>query len=697
MGPTVRSTGDDYAELVDAVRAVVGRLIPSDAVVAVVSRGDEALLELDVADARHFPGDAHGAYTGYYPRDDDDAIEQLEQMRAGGAEFIVFPVTAFWWLEHYFRFGEHLDRYALLADHQGKYMIWDLREQLVPATVQLRKKRPESGGAARPRSMMRRADEVLGYGGQHRTALRPFYGESGGDVLPSFAVAADGYELVDSAGRSFVDWIGGGGPVLLGYRHPAVEEAIKSQLAAGPTLTLMHTVEVEVASMLKEMIPCAEMVAFGKNGSDALAGAIRVARAATGRDVLLQHGMHGFHEWFACMHPGVKGIPNVMRALVHPLPFNDLDGLAALFDRFEGEVAAVVMEPATSLLPEPGYLEGVRDLAHAHGALLVFDEMVTGFRFANGGGQELYGVTPDLACFGKGLANGMPLSAIVGKREYMELLTRVAYGMTFRGETLSLAAARAVLETLADEPVAERIAHTGAILRDEFQQACTEAGISARLLGHESRLSFVFDQHAGVSHEQASAIFIRECARAGVLTNGTLLPSLAHDDDAIRRTAAAFRSAAGEVAKIAAGGHRVLGDAVRAGFADEVRDGLPAGYLDSAREEGAGLVLRGWILLADGPPDAVELVAAGGEIVAAEACPRPDIVIAFPAAPGAEGAGFAASLPARKFAPAGDYEFTLRARRGDREVLRCPIVRRRDEHGDPAHQPWLGSDGVLHL
>jgi glutamate-1-semialdehyde 2,1-aminomutase len=174
--------------------------------------------------------------------------------------------------------------------------------------------------------LTREADRLLGYGAQHRRLLRPFYEDNEG-IFPRFAQSARGYELVDSEGRSFVDWVNGGGPVLLGYGHPTVEEAIRSQLGAGPTLSLMHPVELDVSSLLTEMVPSAERIAFGKNGSDAVTAAVRVARATTGKDVVLQHGVHGFHDWYVAVH-GVPGVPPVLGELVHSFPYNDLDALS---------------------------------------------------------------------------------------------------------------------------------------------------------------------------------------------------------------------------------------------------------------------------------------------------------------------------------------------------------------------------------
>jgi glutamate-1-semialdehyde 2,1-aminomutase len=694
---------EHYQALLPEIRAAVAEVLPPGSTVLVVSRGDEEFTALEGQTVWHFPADDEGRWIGYHPPDSGWAIEHLEALRMRGAQFLVLPAPAFWWLEHYRGFADHLDRhYAVIAEHQRKHIVYDLREPVVPVTLNASRNgtvpvTPESSPAPRRRrSLITEADDVLGYGGQHRTALRPFYRDAD-DVFPSFAVRAEGCELTDSAGRTFVDWVGGGGPVLLGYRHPAVEEAVREQLEAGPTLTLMHPVEVEVAQMLQEMIPCAEQVTFGKNGSDVLAGAIRVARAATGREIILQHGVHGFHEWFTCMHPGVLGIPKMLRALVQPFPYNDLDALAALFERYPGEVAAIVMEPMTFELPEPGYLERVRDLAHQHGALLVFDEMVTGFRLANGGAQELFGVTPDLACFGKGLANGMPLSALVGAREHMQLLQRVAYGMTFRGETLSLAAARATLEVLRDQPVTEHIARTGAALRAEFERACAANGVRARLLGHESRMTFAFHDDAGIEAEQAQAIFLSECAAHGVLTNGNLMPSQAHDDEAVQRTAEVFGIALERVGELMEASREEIGGAVHGGFRDQPAGGLPAGFIDAVRHEEHGLFLCGWMLYEDGPPDAIEAVSATGTTVTAVGERRPDLPDSHPDVPGAETGGFNISLPAGEFSEQGDYEFTLRALKDGREVFALHAVRLASEHESPTHRPWRPPDGVLHL
>ena len=691
----------EYERRVSDLRAAVERTVPDGAKALVVTRGDDAFTREHARATAHFPCSPDGEWVGFHPPDDAWAIEHLEQQRAAGAGYIVFPSSAFWWLEAYRGFARHLDdHYVLVAENQRSYAIYDIREPVVPLEPTPREPeriiRKDTSVERSSASLMRAADAVLGYGGHHRGALRPIY-EGAGDVLPRFAASASGCELTDTAGRTFVDWVGGGGPVLLGYRHPAVEEAVRAQLEAGPTLTLMHPVEVEVATLLREMVPCAEMVTFGKNGSDALAAAIRVARAATGREVIFQYGVHGFHEWFACMDPTAQGIPKVLRALVEPFPYNDLDALGELFGRHLGQVAAIVMEPMAFDHPEPGYLEGLMELAHEEGALVIFDEMVTGLRFANGGAQELFGVTPDLACFGKGLANGMPLSALVGARRYMELLPTVAYGMTFRGETLSLAAARAVLNVLREQPVAPHLEQVGSTLRAGFEQACATAGMNARLLGHESRMTFAFADQAGVSREQASAMFLETCAEHGILTNGNLLPSAAHNDDAVERTLRAFDAATARIGELVTDASRTLAEAVTLGFRTGPDGRWYGGSIDTVGIHYGRLELTGWLLTADGPPDVVEAVTDEGEAIAATTVPRPDVAQAHAAVPGAGAAGFSLSLAERRFTPEGHYRFALRARRGDEVVFECRIVRLPSEHTSPGYRPVIDGDGVLHL
>ena len=283
-------------------------------------------------------------------------------------------------------------------------------------------------------------------------------------VSPKFLARGKGSHVWDVDGNEYIDYPMALGPILLGYDYPAVTEAVIAQVREGTTFTLMHPLEVEVAELLVEVIPCAQKVRFAKNGADATGGAIRAARALTGREHVIATGYHGYHDWYIASTELRKGIPLLHRELIHPVAFGDLDALEAEFDRHAGAIAAVIMElPATE--PPPGYLQAAIDLAHRRGAVFVLDEIVTGFRYALGGAQELYGITPDLACFGKGMANGYPLAVVAGSDEAMRAFDEIFFSMTYSGETVSLAAARATLDVLRSEPVLEQIWETGRRLR----------------------------------------------------------------------------------------------------------------------------------------------------------------------------------------------------------------------------------------
>jgi glutamate-1-semialdehyde 2,1-aminomutase len=314
------------------------------------------------------------------------------------------------------------------------------------------------------------------------------------------------------------------------------------------------------------------MVRFGKNGSDATSGAVRVARAYTGRERIAACGYHGWQDWYIGIMPSrALGVPDAYKALIHPVPYNDLAAMEAAIAEFP--TAAVIMEPMTTEWPEPGYLEGVRALTLKHGVILVFDEMVTGFRFANGGAQEYFGVTPDLASFGKGMANGFPLSAVAGREDLMRVLEDAFISGTFGGELLSLTAANVVLDRIATTDVVERIAATGAALRSRLEPIVTEAGLDGKLWfsGHPA-WTFVMWDTALPQLAELKMLFMQEMARNGVLMIATHNVSAAHDADALDTVEAAYRATLPVIAAAIADGDAVsrldaevasLGPAVR--------------------------------------------------------------------------------------------------------------------------------------
>ena len=285
---------------------------------------------------------------------------------------------------------------------------------------------------------------------------------------PLYATKAQGARFTDLDGNEYLDFVNGLLCINLGYKDKDVDNAIKAQLEAGITFSLPHTLEAEVAELMVQLIPCAEMVRFGKNGSDATSAAIRISRAFTQREHIAVCGYHGWQDWYIGSTTRDLGVPEATKQLTHKFTYNDLDSLRILFADKTKPLAAVIMEPMNIEAPKPGFLQEVKQLCEENGAILIFDEMITGFRFHLGGAQSYFGVTPHLATFGKGMANGMPISAIVGRKDIMLKMNDVFFSGTFGGETLSLAAAKASLEKLQSRNVIEHIWQLGQRLIDGF-------------------------------------------------------------------------------------------------------------------------------------------------------------------------------------------------------------------------------------
>ncbi len=356
-------------------------------------------------------------------------------------------------------------------------------------------------------------------------------------VSPYFAARGQGSKLWDVDGNEYIDFINGLASVTLGYNDPDVTAAVKAQVDHGTIFSLSSPLEAEVAERLVAVVPSAEMVRFGKNGSDATAGAVRVARAYTGRDHVLVCGYHGWQDWYIGATARNRGVPESTRALTHTFPYNDLAALDRLLDEHAGQVAAIVMEPMNVAFPAAGYLEGVRERATKHGAVLVFDETITGFRVANGGAQELFGVTPDLTTLGKGIANGYPLSAVCGRRDLMMLMEEIFFSFTMGGETLSLAAARATLDKVVREPVTRHMATLGTALRDGTAALVERhrLGEVLSLSGHPSWTFLLIKDHPDASAFEIKTLWLQEIFARGLLSLGSHNMSYAHSQADVDR------------------------------------------------------------------------------------------------------------------------------------------------------------------
>lgn len=388
-------------------------------------------------------------------------------------------------------------------------------------------------------AFLARAEAVIPLGSQTFSKSKTQYPYG---VSPYFADHAQGCRLWDIDGNEYIDCVMSLAAVTLGYNDPDVNAAVRAQLDQGSIFSLPAKIETEVAERLCAMVPCAEQVRFGKNGSDATAGAIRLARAYTGRDHVLVCGYHGWQDWYIGSTARHKGVPQAVRALTHSFPYNDLAALDALLDAYAGQIAAVILEPMNVVEPASGFLAGVRERCTRHGAVLIFDETITGFRFANGGAQESFGVTPDLATFGKGLANGFPLSALAGRHELMREMEEIFFSFTFGGETLSLAAARATLDKLATEPILASIAARGSRLKAGLAARIEQYGLNACLSisGHPSWTFLVIRDAGKATQYEIKTWLMQEMLARGILWIGTHNLSAAHDDAAIDRLLAVY-------------------------------------------------------------------------------------------------------------------------------------------------------------
>jgi glutamate-1-semialdehyde 2,1-aminomutase len=367
------------------------------------------------------------------------------------------------------------------------------------------------------------------------------------ELAPGFIVRGKGSHVWDADGNEFIEYGQGNRSVTLGHAFPAVVEAAARELSRGANFTRPSPIEVEAAECLLGMIPGAEMVKFCKDGSDATTGALKLARAWTGRDLVVcchDHPFFATNDWFIGTTAMDAGIPKCVKDLTLTFPYNDAESVRRLFEQHPGQIAAVMLEPAKYEDPKDRYLHRVKELCHQKGALFILDEMITGFRWDNGGAQQYYQIEPDLSTFGKALANGFSVSALVGKRQYMELgglehdRERVfLLSTTHGGETHALAAAIATMEVYQGQPVIETLYARGERLRQEATQVIQHHGLSdyVQIFGKPCCLIFVTRNADKINSQAFRSLFIQEAIRRGILMT-TLIVSYTHTDEDISRT-----------------------------------------------------------------------------------------------------------------------------------------------------------------
>ncbi len=351
-------------------------------------------------------------------------------------------------------------------------------------------------------------------GGSQTNSKRPAQFAFG--HYPIYASHGRGGHIYDVDGNEYIDFVMALGPITLGYCYPAVDEAIRAQLERGIVYGLLAGVEIEAAEEIIAAVPCAEQVRFLKGGAEATSAAVRIARAYTGRQKVANCGYRGWHDqWTVVANDG--GVPEGLRPYTLPFVYDNLASLNAVLEANRGEVAAVIVDPCLAHMPAPDFLAGVKSLAHAHGALLIFDEIVTGFRLGRGGAQEYFGVIPDLACFAKGIANGMPLAAVCGRREVMQTAEHLTISVTYGGEALSLAAASATLREYRSQDVFPHTWRLGELLMHGLNDVASTAGVAFRCHGLAPMSAMTFDAATPALEALSWTFFLQEAAQRGVL------------------------------------------------------------------------------------------------------------------------------------------------------------------------------------
>ena len=382
------------------------------------------------------------------------------------------------------------------------------------------------GRVARSMEMYQRLLELIP-GGTQLISRRPTRYALG--VSPVVATRGKGSRIWDVDGHEYIDWVSAIGSVILGYADPVVDQAVKQQIDRGTNFSITHELELELAELLVERIPCAEMVRYARGGGDACAVAARIARGSTGRDRILFCGYHGWHDWYQAanhgsegdldehLFPGIEpiGVPSALAGTAIPFAYGDLDGLGERLDRYRGEVAAVMMEPMRSELPAEGYLEGVASLCRDHDVVLIFDEVSTGFRPSDAGVQPVLGVEPDMAVFAKSISNGYAMGAVVGRRDVMAPADRMFVSSTYWGETVGLAATVATLTELRNRNTAQTLARTGAALKQRLNDVASDVGVSICCTGVDYHPHLEFSVEDPVLGNKIATLYVQEMAKRG--------------------------------------------------------------------------------------------------------------------------------------------------------------------------------------
>ena len=348
-------------------------------------------------------------------------------------------------------------------------------------------------------------------------------------VSPLFIERGYGSKIVDIDGNHYVDYVLGLLPITLGYCDADVDEAVIKQINKGPIFSLPSKLETILSEKLIEIIPCAEMVRFGKNGSDVTTAAIRIARAFTGKDLIAASGYHGWHDWYIGSSTRNLGVPKATKNLTKKFIFNDIESLKVLLKKYPSKFAAVIIEPAGLVPTDESFLKDVRQICNKEKILLIYDEIISGFRIDIGGAQSFFGVLPDIACFGKGMANGYPLSALVGKKEVMQLMQDIFFSTTFGGDTISIAASIATIKKMEKLKTIQKVKLHGTKLINSLNKIITKEDLSDFIeISNTDWWPQVIIKKSYIDRKLIDSLLRQEFLKFGLLIGGTLNLCYAH-------------------------------------------------------------------------------------------------------------------------------------------------------------------------
>lgn len=356
-------------------------------------------------------------------------------------------------------------------------------------------------------------------------------------VYPVFAEKAKGSHIYDVDGNEYIDYMAALGPIILGYSDPSVNKAIIHQLEEGSIFSLPHKIEVEAAELMCKTVPNCDMAKFTKTGSDSVTAAVRASRAITEKDHIAYCGGGGvWHDWFTAITSRNKGIPKSLQKMVKFFEYNNIESLKKILDE-DKEIGTVCMEPMTFDFPSNNFLNDVIRVTHDHDALLIFDEVQTGFRWSLGGAQEYFNVKPDLTAWGKAMANGMPLGAISGESEFMNIFDEIFYSTTFAGETLSLSAFMATISELKDKNALKEIHNKGEKFREKFKKITLENDVSVPIEGFPAKLKLSFPYKNDKDSLLVRSLFCQENIKNGILYwQGPIFHTYSHTEDDLEKT-----------------------------------------------------------------------------------------------------------------------------------------------------------------